>query len=127
MERAHILPRARSRRKATGAIRELLALLPAEAVRIVKEAIAADEWSRRIGAIREAKRLLFEKFNFWAQVIALVEAEAGQPLSAGDATGPGVVHPRKWVRRHSLSAKLEDGWFHARQYLSGAGLWKRMS
>ena len=100
---------------------------PDEAIRIIKAAIAADEWSRRIGAIREAKARLFEKFNFWAQTIALVESEAGQELSAGDATGPAVVHPRKYVRAHSLSAKLEDGWFHARQYLSGAGLWKRMS
>ena len=100
---------------------------PGEAVRIVKDAIASDEWSRRTGAIREAKRLLFEKFNFWAQVVAVVEAEAGQELSVGDATGPVRIRSRKSVRSGSLSAKLEDGWFHARQYLSGAGLWKRMS
>lgn len=100
---------------------------PDGAVRIMKEAIAADEWSRRIGAVREAKRLLFEKFNFWAQTIRIVEEETGQPLSAGDASAPAVLHPRKYVRGHSLGAKLEDGWFHARQYLSGAGLWKRMS
>lgn len=98
---------------------------PDEAVRIIKAAIAADEWTKRIGAIREAKRRLLEEFNFWAQVIKVVEAADGPALPAADAGN--VIHPRKFIRRHCLSAKLEDGWFHAKQYLSGVGLWKKMS
>lgn len=100
---------------------------PSGAISIIKDAIAADEWARRIEAIRESKRLLLEKYNFWAQTIGVIESESGQELSAFDSMAPAVLHPRKYIRSHSLSAKLEDGWFHARQYLSGAGLWKKMS
>ena len=98
---------------------------PAEAVRIVKSAMASDEWSKRIDAIREAKSRLFSEFNFWAQVVKVVKAEAGQEIAR--EAGPVVVRPRRYLRRHSLSANLEDGLFHVRQYLSGVGLWKKMS
>lgn len=93
---------------------------PGAAVEIIKRAIANDEWSKRIGAVREAKRLLFEKYNFYAQVIGLIEA-------AGDVacSGSCILHSRKAVRATSWSAKMEDGMFHLKQYLSGVGLWKK--
>ncbi len=97
---------------------------PDAAIRIIREAIANDEWSKRIEAIREARSRLLSKYNFFAQVIRLIEAEAGQSVSDGN---PPVLHPRKYFRLHSLSANWEDGLFHLRQYLSGVGLWKRIS
>ena len=96
---------------------------PKKAIAIMKDAIANDEWSKRIGAIREAKARLFEKYNFWSQVIALIEAEQDQPIAATNKAE--YLYSRKYIRKHTLSAKLEDGWFHLRQYLSGVGLWKK--
>ncbi len=100
---------------------------PGAAIRIIKAAIAADEWSRRIDAVREAKARLFSKYNFWAQVMQVVKAEANQPIAPCAQSRPVVLRSRKWLRRHTLMANLEDGWFHARQYLSGVGLWPRLS
>ena len=100
---------------------------PDAAIRIIRAAIAADEWSKRIGAIREARARLLDKYNFWAQIIQVIESAADQPIRPVDPARPAVIRSRKWLRRHTLSAKLEDGWFHTRQYLSGAGLWPKIS
>ena len=100
---------------------------PDEAIRIIKAAIASDEWSKRIGAIREARARLLGEYNFWAQIIKLIESEAGQSIRRADAAKPAVIHSRKWIRKHTLSAKVEDGLFHTRQYLSGVGLWPKIS
>ena len=47
---------------------------PERAVAIIRGSIAADEYSRRVAAVREAKRLILEKYNFWSQVAAVVKA-----------------------------------------------------
>ena len=66
---------------------------PAEAERIVCESIAAGEYEKRLPAIREAKRLLLTKFNFWAQVLAIVKS--APPVAASD--GGLTLLPRKAV------------------------------
>jgi len=85
---------------------------PVEAVRIVRAAIAAGEYEKRREAVLEAKRLILEKYNFWAQTIAVIE-------SAGASGGePGfVLRSRKAVRRRNPSAALEEGWGHFRRFL----------
>ncbi|MGN0855330.1 MAG: glycosyltransferase [Kiritimatiellia bacterium] len=100
---------------------------PGEAIRIIREAIAHDEWARRLSAIREAKARLFSEYNFWAQVIKVIEAEKAQRLGAVGPAQPYVIRSRKWLRRRTLAANLEDGWFHCKQYLSGVGLWPKLS
>ena len=100
---------------------------PDAAIRIMKAAIANDEWAKRLPAIRAAKERLFAEYNFWAQVIRVVESARGQRVTAPDPAHPHVLRSRRWLRRHSLSANLEDGWFHFKQYLSGVGLWPKMS
>ena len=100
---------------------------PDEAIRIIKDAIANDEWSKRIDAIREARSRLLNEYNFWAQIIKVIESESGQSIGRVDPANPAVIRSRKWLRRHSLSAKIEDGLFHTRQYLSGVGLWPKIS
>ena len=100
---------------------------PAKAVDIVKKAIANDEWEKRLPAIKEAKARLFAEYNFWAQVIKVIESEKGQPVSAVDSARPRFLRSRKWLRKHSFRANLEDGFFHFKQYLSGVGLWPKMS
>ena len=100
---------------------------PDEAIRIIRAALANDAWSKRLPAIRAAKARLFTEYNFWAQVIKVVAAERDQRVTAVDPAHPQVLRSRKWLRQRTLAANVEDGWFHFRQYLSGAGLWPKMS
>ena len=93
---------------------------PMEAVRIVKEAIANGEYEKRREAILEAKRLILEKYNFWRQVIEVVEespAEIGHSGTAGIPLSRSVIYARKELRKHSPSALLEDGWDHLRRFV----------
>ena len=92
---------------------------PAEAVRIVKAAIANDEYAKRRDAVLEAKRLILSKYNFWQQVIEVIEAEPADPRGPSPAVGRASrVYARKALRRRSLSAALEDGWSHLRRFVS---------
>lgn len=90
---------------------------PAESAKIVKAAIASGEYEKRREAILEAKRLIISKYNFWAQVIELIESEAGQSTTPVDKANPVRIYARKALRKHSLSAALEDGFEHLKQYL----------
>ena len=91
---------------------------PEEAVRIVKDAIANDEYAKRRAAILEAKRLITTKYNFWHQVIGVIESSADSPCPPSPAPRPlGCIYARRALRRHSLSALLEDVWDHLRRCL----------
>lgn len=92
---------------------------PAEAVRIVKAAVAENAYAQRREAILEARRLILTKYNFWAQVIALIETSSrGVRWSPRDeAAVPSCICERKLVRRRHLGAALEEGWFRFRQCL----------
>lgn len=89
---------------------------PAEALRIVQSAIAEGAYEKRRAAILEAKRLIREKYNFWAQVIAVIEVERNQSVTPVDSFHKVVIYPRKALRKRSVAAALEDAWFHLRQY-----------
>ena len=91
---------------------------PAAAVRIVKEAIAGGEYAKRRGAILEAKRLILKKYNFWHQVVGVIEASAGQTCSCAEGC---VIYARKVLRRRSPAAAVEDAWDHLRRTLSYGG------
>ena len=89
---------------------------PAEAVRIVREAIANGEYEKRREAILEAKRLVLTKYNFWHQVIEVVESSGpSRPSELPKSSKPLLIHARKELRKHSPSAMLEDGWEHLRR------------
>ena len=88
---------------------------PAEAVRIIRNAVANDEFSRRREAVREAKRLLLTKYNFAAQILERIRAEADAPSTAVDPAHPIVIHPRTNLRWHSPGAALEDLWMHLKR------------
>jgi len=90
---------------------------PAKAVEIVKAAIADGEYEKRRDAILEAKRLVLEKYNFWAQIIELIKSEEGQSVTPVDPSKPKRIYSRKSLRFHSLAAALEDGWSHLKQYI----------
>lgn len=83
---------------------------PAGAERIIREAIARDEWTKRLPAIREAKRRLLSRYNFWAQVREVIESAEGQAVAPFDPARPVRLLPRRALRlRHPLSA-LADIW-----------------
>ena len=88
---------------------------PAEAVRIVRAAIAGGEYEKRREAVLEAKRLVLEKYNFWQQVVDIV-TEVGDDGVRRGAEGV-TLRGRRAVRRRSVSAALEEGWFRFRQCL----------
>ena len=93
---------------------------PAEAVRIVKEAIANGEYEKRREAILEAKRLILTKYNFWHQVIEVIKASSSEPVSPrmdGDRRSRPVIYARKELRKRSLSAVIEDVRTHLRRFM----------
>lgn len=87
---------------------------PREAIRIVREAMAAGEFEKRREAVREAKRLILSKYNFWDQVIEVIESAAKQPVTPVNPGAPVRLFARKALRRHSIAAVLEDAWWHLR-------------
>lgn len=88
---------------------------PAEAIRIIRTAIANDEFSRRREAVREAKRLLLTKYNFTGQILKVIREEADAPAMPVDPSHPVVIRPRTDLRWHSPGAALEDMWLHCRR------------
>lgn len=90
---------------------------PSAAVEIVKSAIANGEYEKRRAAILEAKRLILEKYNFWAQVIELVESEGGQKIEVSSKGKAEFVFEKKALRRCSIRAAIEDGYLHAKEYV----------
>lgn len=85
---------------------------PEEAVRIVKSALASGEYERRREAVEEARRLVLDKYNFWDQVIALVEAEKDQFVASTYPPRPALIRNRVELRRHSIAAVCQDLWLH---------------
>lgn len=87
---------------------------PAEAVRIVKEAIANDEYAKRREAILGAKRLILTKYNFWHQVIGVIESSPH--LSSLIPDPSSLIYARKELRKRSVSAALEEMGSHLRRF-----------
>lgn len=90
---------------------------PAAAVEIVKAAIASGEYEKRRDAILEAKRLLLEKYNLWAQVIAVIKAEESQAVTPPNLKKPERIYARHALRKRNVCAALDEGWHHLVQYL----------
>lgn len=81
---------------------------PPEACRIISEAIANNEYEKRLPAIKEARRLLVEKYNFYARVAALIhEVQAGE--KEPPARVPFKLKGRHRLRRNPINA-LAEAW-----------------
>ena len=81
---------------------------PDKAAEIINSAIAGNEYEKRKPAILEAKRMLLEKYNFFAQVVAIIEAEKDQPITAVDPALPVLIHNRRWIRLRHPSTLIEE-------------------
>ena len=90
---------------------------PAEAIRIVRAAIMADEYAKRREAVLEAKRLILEKYNFADQVIGVIResGDASCPTRRDAVSAGGFVYSRRTLRWHSPSAAIEDLLWHLRR------------
>ena len=51
---------------------------PQEAERIIRAAIADNEHEKRLPAIREAKRLILEKYNTFQQIVSVIREVQGE-------------------------------------------------
>jgi hypothetical protein len=70
----------------------------------IQQAIHDNEYERRLPAIREARRLVLEKYSTFAQLARLIgERHGARPTTAPD--GRGTIQSRHlWRRRHPLGA-----------------------
>jgi hypothetical protein len=80
---------------------------PQGAVRIIRSAIAAGEYERRLPAIIEARRRVLHEYNFFALVSRAIEQRHG---TAPPAHPPARICSRHALRRQSLANRLEDTW-----------------
>lgn len=82
---------------------------PPAAEKIIREAIATDQWAKRLPAIREAKRRLLKTYNFWAQVIGVIRASERQLVTPVESGRPVVLRTRASLRlRHPLAAFVDS-------------------
>lgn len=81
---------------------------PQKAIEIVKEALANNEYEKRLPAIRAAKHLLLTKYNMWAQILKVIREVEPQPIAPAK---PFYLKSRRALRRNPLVA-LSDGWHH---------------
>lgn len=88
---------------------------PKAAAEIVKTAIANQEYEKRRDAILEAKRLILEKYNFFAQVIEVIENSNNQKTDPVDLKRPARIYERKALRKRNILVALSDGYFHAKE------------
>lgn len=79
---------------------------PPEALRIIKEAIEKDEYSKRLPALREARRLLVERYNLYSQVLEVIREHEERAEPERPA---GRIYNRHYLRRNPLYA-LEEVW-----------------
>ena len=90
---------------------------PAEAIRIVRAAIAAGEYEKRREAVLEAKRLILEKYNFADQIIGVIRGsgDSSRPTRRDAVSAGGCIFSRRALRWHSPSAAIEDLLWHVRR------------
>ncbi len=88
---------------------------PPEALRIIKEAIANDEYSKRLPALREARRLLVERYNLYSQVLEVIREHENRAEPERPA---GRIYNRHHLRRNPAYA-IQEVWnsLRVRRYL----------
>jgi len=75
-----------------------------ESLARIQQAIRDNEYERRLPAIREARRLVLERYSTFPQLARLIAERHGQPLKLTPAT-PGVIQSRRmWRRKHPLGS-----------------------
>lgn len=86
---------------------------PPEALRIIKAAMESDEYTRRLPALEEARRLIIERYNLYSQVLQVV---AEHEAAAAPERPAGCIYNRHYLRRNPANL-LEEGWSSLRSRL----------
>ncbi len=76
---------------------------PQKAYEIIRAAIDGNEYEKRLPAIREARRLVLEKYNMYAQTAAVIHGHRG----SGQIKPGAVLKGRHALRRNPLNAICE--------------------
>ena len=71
---------------------------PPRAAEIINGAIAAGEYEKRLPAVREARKLILERYNFRDQVIEVIESAKDSPVTPVDAARPFFLLSRRRTR-----------------------------
>lgn len=79
------------------------------AYRIIRDAIANNEYEKRLPAIREARRRLIERYNIFRRVAELIEREQEKTSSVAMPARPYVLKGRHRLRRNIFNL-IEEGW-----------------
>lgn len=88
---------------------------PKASADIIKTAIANGEYEKRRDAVLEAKRLILGKYNFFAQVMEVIEKSKGQSLTPVDSEHPLRIYGRKALRKKNLFVAISDGFAHLKE------------
>ena len=89
---------------------------PKNAAEIINAAIAAGEYEKRLPAIREARRLLQEKYNFRDQVIELIEGAKEAAAATFDPSKNECLVTRKHTRL-TFQGAFSDFMHHCSRFL----------
>lgn len=84
---------------------------PEGAIRIIRQAIAAHEFEKRLPAIQEARRRVLFEHNFFALISRVIEERHTGPVSAGDY---GTLYSRHALRGKSPLHGVRDVYGKAR-------------
>lgn len=75
---------------------------PEQALYIIRAAITAKEYEKRLPAICEARRRILRKYNLWSQVLATIEEHEQNPLPAPEPARRRILG-RHQVRKNPLN------------------------
>lgn len=86
---------------------------PGRALGIIRSAMADDAYGRRREALCEARRLVLEKYNFYAQVIAVIRGAEQDPGPAA-----GCLYPRRAMRWRDPRCAVEDAVWRVKRMMA---------
>lgn len=66
-----------------------------EALRIIKEAIANNEYEKRLPAIREARRRIIERYNLFSQIARVIDEHDSRPDDGWRASSKKIIGRRQ--------------------------------
>lgn len=89
---------------------------PPRASHIINSAIESNEYEKRLPAIRKARELLMQKYNFRNQVIELIEAEKSFCSIPFDASKKEFLVTRKHTRL-TIKGAASDFFHHCKRFL----------
>lgn len=92
---------------------------PEKAIGIIERAIADGAYEKNLPALREARRLILEKYNFWAQVEQTIrEHEVRYKDKPEPQSKRRTICKRSLIRKHPINA-LRCLWYQVKLHLLG--------